>query len=578
MEFTDILKKRAIIDKIIFYALAFIFIGNIIVVTPTCSKYVSEKSDAVIYNNNLYTVNKGNLAIHYEENLSESDVLVATFRLSPNDIGVAHEDDKYMISFTDGCTLSIYDGDENVISNSSDYKEMKVSGEVIILATCPVATSDIKDGNRYKVEASIREQANNEDVFVYQSGYAVVASLPQKEETGTTKKVVTGEGVNVYGELKKWLFSYTDQNYSDQTASEFKRLIEQYIAKYESNVFDDGLPGLKIEKQSDGYLFTIEDNLFGYARTYDDYLLGRSVKTFYFHTDNEDAKREAFDYYLENYTGLSASDVVTVKKYLELNNFDIITYLATGTPAITGLSRGSSGEENIGVMVSRLLSAAQAAFPTGDEGARDDGPSIEEPTNPTQPVEPDEPEVTDPPFDNSSIPFGTREEMIKYFESYMNNIKTTHPEYNISEETINSIISNQDIVESAVKNNTESGVTGAFNDYFNIVDGNQYLLVKVYSDGVSNNMLEIKETGISTDMVSTFEIINNPDNTLNVNFKFTALDLENIEVTEEEIAKVKEIVTLLDKTFEVNNLDDLDTTEILKNEGVIEFSYQIQNQ
>ncbi len=589
-------------EKIIaIYFLLILGVMNATVITKTHSKYKMSEQYSVTYTNQLYQVSKDeNLGLVYAKDRSTSSKLIFHFVLKPNDVGVVNrEEDKYYIEIPDGCNLSVRNP-SNVLSSVDNNKILTINGDVEIDTTCPV--DSIKNGTKWTISMKIKEQIKEEQKFLYKSGVVDVLELP-KEEVSRETLEVEDDG-NVYEKLLDWLESFARTSYNSDDPAIAISAIKEYIKQYESNVFDNGIPGLSIKKDENKYVFTLEENFIGYAMTYQHYKnLEDPTKDqhMYFSTEDTSILKSTFEYYLKTYiykSNLSNADFIL--RYLESKKFDIANFILTGLPEnqepISWVSKGQI------ILSTRLLTNAQNTFqsgtgaleiPTIEKEVQDEKEEVIPPIKEEEekkPVDEMNPPIEEPPIEEEKkyLTFDTKEKMLKSFEEYMRNINTLDTSQTLSESLINKVIENEEIRNSIIKNNKEE-IPKSFQDYFSILD-EQYYIIHTSSDGQDANKIQITPLTIQEESLKELSFQNDIDNTLHIMLKLNEIkkeeeSLEEIEteITEEEIEKVKNIVTILDEYFQENSIHEDNTfgitnTKIEKKEEELLLEYVIIKQ
>ncbi len=552
--------------EIILMLVLFVFLGTSqwSSIPKTHSKYKSDQDYALIYNNQFYDMTSSEIEVHYSINNSTSENFMAFFYLEPNqNIGATNEESLYILEIPEGCHIEIPD-DTNVLWETDDDLQLKISGSLRVNIISPTDNPNIVyEGNHehWRIPVRIYEKVGDEERFLYHYGYAHIESKPGEDippDTTTKKEIWSGEESSVYEQLCQWLDAYISKEYASrdyEELTEIKSAVLNYVKKYENNVFDDGLLGLSIKKETisgrDKYTFELTENFVGYARTANYYADRGTAQHMYFSTQDESTLNSAFSYYYQNYIYPDQPEKFEViQKYLSSLNFNAATYILTGTPAVRGIEHIS--EEHI-ITSEYLYTQAQNYVNSLSEPPVVENPSIEE--------------LKD------FIPFATREEMLTSFENYMGQIRTFHPEYTLSNSAIEKIKQDSNIRNSMTKNSNESAMKIAFSDYFMVLDeeNNNYLITKASSDGVSSNTLTIDSTSITREMIDNIQFIND-ESQIHVTLTLTG-SMDVAEVTEEEKGKIKNIVSILDQYFaKTSNIDD---AMLIKENGLVTLQYSI---
>lgn len=250
-----------------------------------------------------------------------------------------------------GCTVTKVNGENrNTVSFVTPTEENEV---ITVNLHC---TDSVKPVNgMINLSVGVRERVGNEADFAY-TDYSFV---------------ITEEYYNTFMEIIKWenpLVQEHGVDYSNDTElyTNFTEWLDYYAKKtgYESIVNDylynasingcpglkdaasikygsscwNKIPGLKMEYDDmwDIYTYTIEENLLGYARTYEDF----NYQNMYFYVSEGYTEKEIdaiFEYYLKNATTIVDGEVNSVFSDEDIS--DIKEYLSN-RGGISGVMRG----------------------------------------------------------------------------------------------------------------------------------------------------------------------------------------------------------------------------------------------
>lgn len=215
----------------------------------------------------------------------------------------------------------------------------------------------------------------------------------------------------------------------------------------EASITDDTkkLPGLKVTKYptTNGFMwkYEIEENFVGYARTANvDFTENNYM---YFSTTDSNTLNEAFKMYLDTYPYQGVDKT-------ELKN--LVDQYENGVSDILKLA-----DVNGDIFIDGKLVFHYEASDNRLELVK----------------EAEEPDTI------IHIPFNDEATMKATFESELKRIYS-----DLSESTITKINTDNDILSSILKNSTLNSNKESYSEYFIVQDGNNYILINVYSDGI----------------------------------------------------------------------------------------------
>ena len=305
-----------------------------------------------------------------------------------------------------------------------------------------------------------------------------------------------------YDYFKEWLENYAKQtNYYD--------LITEYVSKGYPNKesilkTNPEYPGIIIKRHETEdneifYEYQIDENLIGYARTYqvkDNFSNKNKLNYMYFSSEKKDKLEEALKFYLKNYAYSPPEDkekYESVVNYIE--NEGGISSIILSDNKINGLTYNKNLSQI--TLMESILDHIYNKEHKEDKKIR--------------------------------ISFDT---ILNMRDVFRNNIDIVFGGTNgiVSQEAIKALNSNSGISSSissaVIKNNTNLPTAAkAFNDYFTIYDSTNeyYLLINVYSDGQNYNYVTINKIDYDYDKEnnqSMLEFTNNSDNTLTIKIKY----------------------------------------------------------
>ena len=467
-------KKTKKIVKVILYVVLALTATNSSQVATTHSKYMESEDYALVFENQLYQLNQGSLTLFYDKYGSTPEQFHTFFNITPEDIGVTDSSKiTYQIVKPSGCNLVL---DErtvgNVLSHNRDNTEIKIQGETQIDVLCNPDDASVQNGSYWRIDVSIWKKVENEDQFLYKSGSLPLYERPYQPEVDDNKIVEAETDADAFERLFAYLKEYVKSSGVSQSQEAFiTGALETYISQYKDGDvidFSKTLPGLIVKKEGNQYTFSVEENLFGYARTLSDRSTAQKYMYFYLDTASDhfnDSAIYVFEYYLKNYYYIEDEEsldlVMTyVNVFLKEQSTNFGSFLQTGVPTLGGVRVYSnplrlrlSGTPN-------LLDSAKAYF--------------------SQPA---------------SIAFDTQEQMQQAFTDYMSSLKNNNPIYAsmLSDAAVEKISTDKEILASIARNSTGTRVS-TFEDYFEVYDEveDKYLMVTISSDGVEN-FVEISE-------------------------------------------------------------------------------------
>ncbi len=489
-------KKIILIMSYTIFVLSLIYLCNF---TTTHSKYKKDVDYAIIYQNQLYALNKGNLNVIYSENDSTSKEFHAFFTIEPNDIGIDNNNNWYRIEVPSGCSLSLANHTKNnVISNNSNNTLLRIKGNTQVNITCATDNPNIQQGYKYRIPATIYEYVTGENEFLYKNGYAMIESIPPAEVEVPDGKIIVDSNSekSAYEQLCEGLKNYIAKKYGSQPflQVELTNAVINYVDIYRDNQFDKKLFGMSVESDNGNYIFTIQENLEGYAYTkYSFETYGDRVM--YFYTEDSSTLNYAFRYYLEQYFYPIQDEPENVKNvqiimdyiYSLIGSQDISSYILNGEPTIPGIDW--SNQELLLEEEPDLLQLAKDYF--------------------HQPL---------------TVSLTDSSEMFSNFENTMRNIRTYNPIYEeeLSDAVIETILQDEKIKTAITKNSTDTSIAPeSFSDYFLVYDeSNQhYLAVQISSDGISNYFEIGVLDGLTKEMIEDIQFFNQENGVLDVTFQ-----------------------------------------------------------
>ena len=350
-----------------------------------------------------------------------------------------------------------------------------------------------------------------------------------------------------YAEFIAWIKLYSSSIEDNKYSTEIIKYINSiYNSEADILNLDKILNGLNVtyDSENSNYIFRIDDNFIGHARTYHfadgvDYL--NSI-TFSKSNLSPEESNEILEYYLKSYSNYNNTQISNIMAYVK--NYGSLNYIMTpkqdGTyNSILGFTYYSDG--NYIKIANELLDYVDIFI--------------------TKKI---------------TINFNGRPYM---FDIFVNALFITYDF--ITDNLVNTIKNDYSIYTSIGLNNTSVSEKVVYSDYFTIQDTNtkKYILLNVYSDGIKYTCAEVVELGIA----NALSIIKNVDGyavSMTVDY-----DSENISASKDNVVG---IVGNIDEYFETSYkdkmVDDLFTTSTtieditsLIEENNITISYSMTN-
>lgn len=467
-----------------------------------------------MYESTIHSKYKGNFVISlYDEEKTKPSTwenAYFVFEFNRNNVIIDGSKDVYTITIPKGCsivsnlsTVSEH-GSLNVLKSTITYENYPYSKEEqnmnSIVMRCPI--DNIKSGNKISVSVNVKETIEDKEPFTYMDGtfeqslveYYENHPLPSQrvEWKQTTneqylilpiKDTITDWSTYLPTDkapLTSWNFlisstnpsyAWFRQNDGKETTlsspytvfntvwlqniltinSAYAEEIIAYVSQSYPNlasITDTSIevPGFKKYKyqqttEGEVWKYEIEENFVGYART--NAVDFTENNYMYFSTTDSNTLNEAFKMYLDTYPyqGVDKTELKNLVDQYENGVSDILKLIdANGDIYIDGkLVFRYDASEN-------LLELVKEA---------------------------EEPDTI------IHIPFNDEATMKATFESELKRIYS-----DLSESTITKINADNDILTSILKNSTLNSNKESYSEYFIVQDGNNYVLVNVYSDGI----------------------------------------------------------------------------------------------
>jgi len=349
-----------------------------------------------------------------------------------------------------------------------------------------------------------------------------------------------------YAEFIAWINLYSS-SLNNQYSTEITSYINS-VYNSETDILDlnKKLNGLTVtyDSENSNYIFEIDDNFIGHARTYYAYSGPKKLIKMVFSNNNltDQENNEIVRYYLESYSSYTIDEINKIMLYIE--NYGSLNYIMKpnldGTyNKIVGFTYSSDSNE---VKIDSYILNYVNSF-----------------------------------IDKKiSIAFASRPRMNSIF---INALLLTYDF--MTQELVDLIDANDNIYTSIGMNNTSVIEKVAYSDYYTIQDPTtkKYILLNIYSDGLTHTYAKVVELGIAN-ALSIIKTADGYDISMTVDY-----DSENVNVSKDNIVS---IVGNIDEYFETNYkdkiVDDLFTTSTtieditsLIEENNITISYSITN-
>lgn len=534
--------------KVSLYTL-FIFCALILTNCPkSYPKYIDKDLNALAYNTELYTLYKGETYLEIIKDGSSDTLAHFRFNFNRNDVVNDASIDKYTIYLPNnsGCYFAqsgIKPAAGGILNgNSITYRSTAKGDNNIVEFYCPISF-DENTNILNRLMGTIEEQitvnisypnlSGLESPFIYKKFvtpeitreryYEIidyVEPTPPEPDVVKDKEHLEVPDNKTVDEINKefddWI-KEIDETLAGEIAPLEEKTITDYVDNYCKNENDEytdvtkcNIPGMDIDHKDGKYIFTLEDNFVGYARTYNGKVLFDS-RLLYFTTKDETEIKTAITYYLNNYYETeNASDILN---YIESNGG--IDALINGR--IPGLILYVNNDENIIIKISDNIMGY--VFPKSPER----------------------------PY---KIMFDTKRQMEKDF--FENNYILNYYGDIVSKEAQDIIIGTSDgepYYSSVTKNFVRDGISEnkSFTDYFVSYDptNEYYLLIKIYSD--------VEKYAENTFNTVDFTTLKVPNSDFKISFVNDKTDdtLLKISLSYTDADVITEVIDYLDQYFGV---------------------------
>ncbi len=525
-----IVKDNLLYIKII-TPLMLILITAYFSVYPTSNaKYIKKESVALSYDRTFFELYKSGLtnSITLLDKESTLDNIKISVKFNRNNVLLENKKDTYTINLAtnlkDVCSITLSQSNaspKGTISSNKISFEKNGTASIEAQIVCPISNTIVKDSSNVEyinIPIEIKEKISSDiSNFTYMDGqYNIkLSDYMNKHLEPSTIFNIDVKAQSIYDDL----IYYLTYSYFPYYLTEYENLnlelIKQSILKYvevikpvdeseDKKAFLDNLnlPGVSIDTTNpDYYVFKIENNFVGYARTYSHFLNGGN-KYMYFSSSNTVLEGQEtpldynsiFNYYINTYfypREENAANREIINNYMQ--DKDIRSFIINGTPDIVGILRINENQ----IDISNLLRHATNSIKT---------PIV--------------------------IEFGLENNMLSNFLTIIEN--NYYKKDIISLAVYSKIEINNDIYYSIIKNNDGIDINHpnnepkqAFNDYFLLYDAEkeQYVILNIFAD---SQMIEEKYNGANLIVIPKYEA-------LTITYESVASDLENPEAKKDRI-------------------------------------------
>lgn len=516
--------------KIIFYTILILCISAFSYFPKSYSKYIKEEEPATFYVgiNKLYIGDLDLLTprststykiVNYSVEFSRSNLMEEND--TSQQIFVEVEQTACEITSVSSRGSSSINGNKATItytSSGTDYISVNykcnVNDIVVSENDEEVVYTNVYVYERFMPENVRYLYAKAEGVKMLLSEYYDRYPKPEAQISSDSKQLILNVDTdNKFTEFNLWINSYVNV-----VGSGYAEDITSYISSVYNSEEDilnlsNSLKGLTVtyDSENNNYIYQIDENFLGYARTYYSFAGPTDLIKVMFSNDSltDDEVNEIFEYYLVTYSEYSTEDIDKIMQYV--SNYGSVNYI---------MKPNEDGTYN---EIKGLVYLTDT----------------------------DEIRVLDTFLDyvntfisqEISIAFDGKNSM---FNVFINSLDFT---YNfLTDDLINSLTNNFNIYSSIAKNNSTVTEKTEYSDYFVVQDTTtkKYILVNVYSDGVTNTNVKIIELGVADSLVVTQE-----EDGLNI-----SITVDNQDST---VAKnnITEIMLNLDQYFGTNYKDEI---------------------
>ncbi len=486
------LRNSLKLSILLFFVVCSFALANI---PKTYSKYVID--GALVYKTKLY-----NMYTEYkmEPTLATMESAKFEFRFKPNKAIASNVVEWYDITIPDSCTFGPIITNASISTVNKQTRRITYAAGVDRSKTNEITMTCKIDPKKEYVEfdAKINEVLDKENRKMAYVKYIYKEKYPdylKRVEIGIENPKIIPNSENIYDIFIKWMTAYAKSvNRENEILTYVKNTYPNKEALVNPSNFNTLLGfNISYDKQKDEYTFTILDNFVGYARMYhasvNSKLSGNEVPL-YFSTTKRSVLDEAFRKYLDLYIypgNKASADKIYNYVSTKQGIYSVIFY---GNKNVSGLHLVSHNDKTLDTEL-KLTKDKIIAGANAQEGKP--------------------PEIA---F-NIDIRMATDFGNILTDKGYLSG---TTLRKNIYDMVKPSIIKN-----CTVKNNVSvTTPPEAFTDYFAQKNGNEYILIKVWSEGIDYNYVDFETMSVPNEMTISF--VNVTDNKLKISIAHTTKD------------------------------------------------------
>lgn len=562
--------KNKTINKIIIYTLIVFGISSFSCFPKSYSKYIKEETPVRYYVgiDKLYIGEIENLALSQSSTYEYAHYVFMFNRSSGMKVNDTHQEITLKI-IEETCEFTYITSNGNVEKNNNIAKiEYSSKGEDSIKVgyKCPV--NDIK-----KTENELEYISSNikiydkfmpeDESYLYLSGKSVKTLLsdykfnypePSTELTFDDRHLVIPTSFEgKYEAFKDWLITEYSASYNNQYDAEILKYVKkEYNNDSDITNLNKELKGLSVrfDDASQSYIYQIDDNFLGHARTYYAYVgPGEFLKAIFINENLTDSEtNEMFKSYLQEYSNYNENQINTIMNYV--SHYGSLNYI----------------------------------IKPNDNGTRNTIPGF------IYYPETNEIQIENTLYDIARsyqdkkiyVKYGLLTKMRMYYNKVLPIAFS-----DLSIEMLNTIKSNNNILSTVLINNTSTGTTEEFNKYFivkteTVVDNKiitEHVLINIYSILAENmNCVEIIDLGNNASNITVTE--NNSKLDVSITLDNQDTDVAKINLTDIVSSIDNYFGTsynndIIDSLFTSSSTNESMTSVIDENENSITITYSI---
>ncbi len=547
-EVLEKIKNNKKIVSIMLYTVISLFIINFIVLPTSHSKFF--KKGELSFATEFYKLTNGEkIIVSREEEFSSLNNLAISFTVKRNQITEANFSDIYRVEIPSSCKILSVNGKEtnsHTITYAGSSENTNESILVYLICNLESEEESVVDENGFiNVPIKIYEHVENKNVkepeFLYKESLFPAGGSLTKDEFNSTYDVkptvelefkISKTDNKIWDKIKEKVDTYIDidvkEKYSNlQDPDLFNRIsnaINNYISYYQ-NVDNDksllrSINGFKVDQESDNenYIFKIEENFVGYARTAAEF---KNKRYMFFSTLENDIVKLAFDNYIRE---MFPDDIEFINEYIAKYTDDIGDYILngnirTGQGVIPGLKRIANDSEIIDLL--NLMSYVKSKSPI-------------------------------------KVQNQVKGQMVYYFN---NELDVQYS--NTVSESIRTLLKKDGVVRTSVtKNSGTPALKNIFDDYFIIFDSEKqnYLIINISSDPTNEEKGDFTYVNIFIVSFENVNIVFEPD--VESSAKLSKITLSMLNTAENKIELVNTMNTILNSLGITEEVSEQNVQEI----------------